>query len=278
MDSSKLTDSQSIMSLSLVTRVEESFRDDNNKFVRADTINLRTFGVELEKMKYNVSWSKELKLQKKEEWGIELFKLKLIREIAKGTYGIVYKGVYDGQDVAVKILDWGEGGMTCRTASLRASFQQEVSVWHKLDHPNVTKFIGASMGISKLEVPSTNSLNGCQVSYISNACCVLAEYLPGGTLKNYLFKNRRTKLAFKIVIQLALDMARGLNQRPKIPRCCPKSYARIMKKCWDANPEKRPDMTDVVKLLEAIDTSKGGGMIPEDQAPGCFYFGTPRGP
>ncbi|KAM6541283.1 hypothetical protein CsatB_005730 [Cannabis sativa] len=380
MDSSKLTDSQSIMSLALVTRVEESFRDDNNKFVRADTINLRTFGVELEKMNYNVSWSKELKFHKKEEWGIELFKLKLIREIAKGTYGIVYKGVYDGQDVAVKILDWGEGGMTCRTASLRASFQQEVSVWHKLDHPNVTKFIGASMGISKLEVPSTNSLNGCQVSYISNACCVLAEYLPGGTLKNYLFKNRRTKLAFKIVIQLALDMARGLsylhsksiihrdlkaenmlldthrilkiadfgvarveaqnlndmtgetgtlgymapeviggkpynrkcdvysfgiclweiyccdmaypnmnfaemssaivlqNQRPKIPRCCPKSYARIMKKCWDANPEKRPDMVDVVKLLEAIDTSKGGGMIPEDQAPGCFYFGTPRGP
>uniref|UniRef100_A0A803NRM6 Protein kinase domain-containing protein n=1 Tax=Cannabis sativa TaxID=3483 RepID=A0A803NRM6_CANSA len=338
MDSSKFTDSQSI-SLALVTRVEESFRDDNNKFVRADTINLRTFGVELEKMNYNVSWSKELKFHKKEEWGIELLKLKLIREIAKGTYGIVYKGVYDGQDVA-----------------------------------------GASMGISKLEVPSTNSLNGCQVSYISNACCVLAEYLPGGTLKNYLFKNRRTKLAFKIVIQLALDMARGLsylhsksiihrdlkaenmlldthrilkiadfgvarveaqnlndmtgetgtlgymapeviggkpynrkcdvysfgiclweiyccdmaypnmnfaemssaivlqNQRPKIPRCCPKSYARIMKKCWDANPEKRPNMADVVKLLEAIDTSKGGGMIPEDQAPGCFYFGTPRGP
>ncbi|KAM6596295.1 hypothetical protein CsatA_006819 [Cannabis sativa] len=68
------------------------------------------------------------------------------------------------------------------------------------------------------------------------------------------------------------------NQRPEIPGCCPKSYARIMKKCWDANPEKRPDMADVVKLLEAIDTSKGDGMILEDQAPGCFYFGTPGGP
>ncbi|KAF4350345.1 hypothetical protein F8388_010901 [Cannabis sativa] len=66
------------------------------------------------------------------------------------------------------------------------------------------------------------------------------------------------------------------NQRPEIPGCCPKSYA-IMKKCWEANPEKRPDMADVVKLLEAIDTSKGGGMIPEDQAPGCFCFDTPRG-
>ncbi|KAJ9535225.1 hypothetical protein OSB04_un001690, partial [Centaurea solstitialis] len=31
-------------------------------------------------------------------------------------------------------------------------------------------------------------------------------------------------------------------------------------------------MEEVVKLLEAIDTSKGGGMIREDQAVGCFCF------
>lgn len=51
-----------------------------------------------------------------------------------------------------------------------------------------------------------------------------------------------------------------------------------MRKCWDANPEKRPEMDEVVKLLEAIDTSKGGGMIPEDQANGCFCFSVARGP
>lgn len=40
------------------------------------------------------------------------------------------------------MLDWGEeDGMAtdAETASLRASFRQEVAVWHKLDHPNVTK-------------------------------------------------------------------------------------------------------------------------------------------
>lgn len=43
--------------------------------------------------------------------------------------------------IIVKLLDWGEDGMstTAETAALRASFQQEVAVWHKLDHPNVTK-------------------------------------------------------------------------------------------------------------------------------------------
>lgn len=41
----------------------------------------------------------------------------------------------------VKLLDWGEDGMAsaAETAALRASFKQEVSVWQKLDHPNVTK-------------------------------------------------------------------------------------------------------------------------------------------
>lgn len=43
----------------------------------------------------------------------------------------------------VKLLDWGEDGMAtvAETAALRASFRQEVAVWHKLDHPNVTKVI-----------------------------------------------------------------------------------------------------------------------------------------
>jgi hypothetical protein len=35
--------------------------------------------------------------------------------------------------------------------------------------------------------------------------------------------------------------------------------ANIMHKCWDASPEKRPDMDEVVRFLEALDTSKGGG-------------------
>ncbi|KAI7747792.1 hypothetical protein M8C21_010815 [Ambrosia artemisiifolia] len=60
------------------------------------------------------------------------------------------------------------------------------------------------------------------------------------------------------------------NLRPNIPKCCPSSFENILKKCWDAKPDKRPEMEEVVKLLEAIDTSKGGGMVPEDEATGCF--------
>lgn len=41
------------------------------------------------------------------------------------------------------MLDWGEDGHRSEQeiSSLRAAFAQEVAVWHKLDHPNVTKVI-----------------------------------------------------------------------------------------------------------------------------------------
>ncbi|XP_019154472.1 PREDICTED: serine/threonine-protein kinase HT1 [Ipomoea nil] len=312
------------------------------------------------------------------DWEIDPAKLLIKSVIARGTFGTVHRGIYDGQDVAVKLLDWGEEGhrTDAEIASLRAAFTQEVSVWHKLDHPNVTKFIGATMGSSGLNLQTENG----QIGMPSNICCVVVEYLPGGALKSYLIKNRRKKLAFKVVVQMALDLARGLsylhsqkivhrdvktenmlldktrtvkiadfgvarveasnpndmtgetgtlgymapevlngnpynrkcdvysfgiclweiyccdmpypdlsfsevtsavvrqNLRPEIPRCCPSSLANVMKRCWDANPDRRPEMDEVVSMIEAIDTSKGGGMIPVDQQQGCLCFRKYRGP
>lgn len=354
----------------------------NDKIFRADKIDLKSLDAQLDKHLSRV-WSKNIESKRpKEEWEIDLAKLNLRYVVAHGTYGTVYRGTYDNQDVAVKVLDWGEDGVAtaAEAAALRASFQQEVAVWHKLDHPNVTKFIGASMGTSNLKIPTKNSSNDGQDSLPSRACCVVVEYIPSGTLKQLLFKNRHKKLAFKVVIKLALDLAKGLsylhskkivhrdvkaenmlldghgnlkiadfgvarveaqnpsdmtgetgtlgymapevldgkpynrrcdvysfgiclweiyccdipypdlsfadvssavvrqNLRPEIPRCCPTSLANIMRKCWDGNPDKRPEMGEVVSLLEAIDTSKGGGMIPEDAKPTCFCFAPSRGP
>ncbi|CAA2998384.1 serine threonine- kinase HT1-like [Olea europaea subsp. europaea] len=382
--SSNLKGTASVCEKALSTKSPGSISSKDMIF-RADKIDLKSLDVQLEKHLSRV-WSKNVENQNqshkpKEVWEIDPSKLEIRYLVAQGTYGTVYRGTYDNQDVAVKLLDWGEDGMAtaAETAALRASFKQEVAVWHKLDHPNVTRFVGASMGTSQLKIPSKNPSEGYS-DLPSRACCVLVEFLQGGTLKNFLYKNRKKKLAFKIVTQLALDLSRGLsylhskkivhrdvkaenmlldthrtlkiadfgvarveaqnpkdmtgetgtlgymapevldgkpynrkcdvysfgiclweiyccdlpypdlsfaevssavvrqNLRPEIPRCCPSSLANIMKKCWDANPEKRPDMDEVVRLLEAIDTSKGGGMIPEDQAGGCFCFATTRGP
>lgn len=66
------------------------------------------------------------------------------------------------------------------------------------------QFIGATMGASKLHTRIDDEIRiPC-----NNLYCV-SEYLPGGTLRSYLIKNRRKKLPFKIFKQLALDLARG---------------------------------------------------------------------
>ncbi|XP_014511947.2 serine/threonine-protein kinase STY46-like [Vigna radiata var. radiata] len=342
--------------------------------LRADKINkidLKKMDAMLEKH-LNRLFSKSVAAKRpKEAWDVDTAKLDILYSVAKETYGTVYRGTYDGQDVAVKVLDWGEDGVTpaVKIASLRSSFWQEVTVWQKLDHPNVTKFIGASLDTSNIPLPTSypNSIP-------SKTCCIVAEFLPGGTLKQYLSRNRQNKLPYEVVIKLALDLSRGLSYlhskkivhrdikpdnilldanknlkiadfgvarieaidqsemtgetgtygymapevvngkpynrkcdvysfgiclseiyscnmpfsklslatvscalinkhlRPNIPRNCPSALANIIRKCWDPKPERRPEMHEVVTMLEAIDTSKGSRMIRKDKNPLSLCF------
>ncbi|XP_021842795.1 serine/threonine-protein kinase STY13 [Spinacia oleracea] len=280
---------------------------------------------------------------------IDLCMLSVESVISQGSISSVFKASYYGQDVVVKVLVVEQ---LCQRAkdSVKKLFDGEVSMWSMLDHPNIIKFVGASRDL-----------------------CMVSEYLHGGTLKSYL-SNAITYLSLKTVIQLALDLARGLSYlhskdivhgdvkienmilderhqlkiadfgvprlvslvqgkmigqagrlgcmapevragkpydtkcdvysfgiclweiyccktpfsppkfaneastvynkdlRPEIPKWCPKSLAKIMKRCWSSNPKKRPEMKDVVSSLECIDTSKGGGMTSNDQAHcSCFF-------
>ncbi|XP_065875262.1 serine/threonine-protein kinase 54-like isoform X2 [Euphorbia lathyris] len=283
----------------------------------------------------------------KEEWELDPHKLTIKQFFGRRIHGFVYKGVYDDQDVTVKFLEWGdEDNMTkAEIVLLRKAFKQEVSVWKNLTHPNVCKFIGGIAG----------TLDGSE----ADMCCIVSEYESGGTLKSYLINNHKRKLNFKTVMQLALDLARGLSYlhsknivhrsvktesmlldenltikisdfgvarfqalipnemtgctgsygymapevffnepynrkcdvysfgiclweiyccempypnhnfsqatsavvygdlRPEVPKCCPKSVAKVMKSCWDKDPNKRPEMEEVVSMLEGIDVSTG---------------------
>ncbi|KAK8302100.1 hypothetical protein V6Z11_D04G064700 [Gossypium hirsutum] len=205
--------------------MKEKSESGGGGYVRADQIDLKSLDEQLQRH-LSRAWTMEKNKNNREdkgeegggqlrpsntgrrqEWEIDPSQLIIKSVIARGTFGTVHRGMYDGQDVAVKLLDWGEEGhrSEAEIASLRAAFTQEVAVWHKLNHPNVTKFIGATMGSSDLNIQMENGQIGMPI------CCVIVEYCPGGALKSYLIKNRRRKLAFKVVIQLAVDLARGLS-------------------------------------------------------------------
>ncbi|XP_062213259.1 serine/threonine-protein kinase STY13-like [Phragmites australis] len=354
---------------------------DNEVYVRADKIDLKNLDVQLEKTRSKV-WlehqrSAPPRPQPLLEWEIDLAKLDIQNQIAHGTFGVVYRGTYDGHDVAVKVLDWGQEGQDT-AAKHREAFEKEVVVWQKLDHPNVTKFVGASTGTSQLKIPKKGSSAGAGGRAVPSECCVVVvEFQHGGTLKTLLYNHRDKKLPYKKVVQLALDLARGLSYlhskkivhrdvkaenmlldrkrtlkiadfgvarveagsemtgqtgtlgymapevlqgqsydhkcdvysfgillwetyccamaypnysladisyhvvklgiRPDIPRCCPRALADIMARCWDGNPDNRPEMSEVVAQLERIGTASGKGMTPvDDVAQGCSCFGFPR--
>lgn len=69
-------------------------------YVRADKFDIKSLDIQLEKHLSRV-WSRSIENQKpKEEWEIDLSKLNLRYAVATGTYGIVFRGTYDDQDVA----------------------------------------------------------------------------------------------------------------------------------------------------------------------------------
>lgn len=70
---------------------------------RADKIDLKSLDMQLEKHLSWV-WSRNESLRPKEEWEIDLSKLDMRNLIAQGTYGSVYRGTYDNQEVAGIII------------------------------------------------------------------------------------------------------------------------------------------------------------------------------
>lgn len=81
---------------------EEEGVGKKDRIFRADKIDLKSLDKQLEKHLSRV-WSRNIERNhkpKEEEWEIDLAKLETRNVIARGTYGTVYRGIYDGQDVA----------------------------------------------------------------------------------------------------------------------------------------------------------------------------------
>ncbi|XP_059310174.1 serine/threonine-protein kinase STY13-like [Lycium ferocissimum] len=138
-----------------------------------------------------------------------------------------------GQGAIIKILDMSNEK---RRAVVTKAFTQEVSIWYKLDHLNIAKIIGASKRLPEVKPKFTSGkrwtekwielTNRLMTPWNSDATnhslrkqsfgyaegyCIVVEYVSGGTLTSHLLKHSIKSLPLKSVIQLALDVARGLS-------------------------------------------------------------------
>lgn len=266
-------------------------------------------------------------------WAIDFKEVELGELIATGSFGVVHSGTFRGKRVAIKFLLFPEASSEDELNRARRGFRQEVTVWHKLSHPNIVQFLGAYVNPPKW--------------------AIVTEFLEGGTVKGYLSRLGRKRLTIKQVVTMALDIARGMaylhqnniihrdlksanlllnssgvvkvadfglarteslepgnmtaetgtvrwmapemidhkpytrkvdvysfgivlwelctnqwpfegfsfvqlahaivadNLRPPTKEC-PAQLVKLMTKCWDQNPDARPDFSDLVVMLEAL--------------------------
>jgi len=127
-------------------------------------------------------------------WEIDPREIQIIDKIGKGSFGVVYKGIWMGVEVAIKKVDADD-----MTKEAYQNFLYELSMMSNLRHPHILAFLGGC-----LEPPNL---------------CFVTEFVSRGSLYNVL-KNNEKELTWPIRLQMALEAAKGLlylhHQKPPI--------------------------------------------------------------
>jgi len=116
--------------------------------------------------------------------------------LGKGGFGEVFKGVYNGQTVAIKrlMVDLSLD----EVVTVFREFRREVWLSSTLHHPCIVK------------------MKGC---CINPCCCIVLEYIANGNLMNFL-ERKSTPISWGFRLKIALNIAEGLrflhNRIPKI--------------------------------------------------------------
>ncbi|KMZ73575.1 Protein kinase family protein, putative, expressed [Zostera marina] len=118
------------------------------------------------------------------DWEIDMQLVEKGEKIGSGSCGDLYHGLYQGQEVAIKILKFEH-----LTHSVEVEFADEVNILRNIEHRNVVCFIGA-----------------CTKPRL----CLVTEYMSSGSVYDFLHKNQNL-LELPMLLKIALDVCKGME-------------------------------------------------------------------
>ncbi|OWM78711.1 probable serine/threonine-protein kinase SIS8 [Punica granatum] len=145
-----------------------------------------------------------------QEWNIDFSELTVGTRVGIGFFGEVFRGVWNGTDVAIKVLLEQD-----LTAENMEDFCNEISILSRLRHPNVILFLGACTKPPRLSL--------------------VTEYMEMGSLYYLIhLSGQKKKLSWKRRLKMLRDICRGLMciHRMNIVHRDLKSANCLMNKHW----------------------------------------------
>ncbi|KAK4727734.1 hypothetical protein R3W88_032651 [Solanum pinnatisectum] len=124
------------------------------------------------------------------EWTIDLRRLTIGQAFAQGSFGKLYKGTYNGEDVAIKLLERPEYDLA-KAHFMEQQFQHEAMMVANLKHPNIVRFIGA-----------------CRFAMV---WCIFTEYASGGSVRQFFTRQQNRAVPLKLAVKQVMDVARGME-------------------------------------------------------------------